>query len=139
VGKFHVGDRWADQFGVEWFVFLYSASSGHIWAIAPFHLLPLQFHRDEGYCLGLCDGKTPELTRLISSERWIPFAEMMPAPPQPGEKRVVVAYVEDEEDPYLFRVCGGQWVASDEFADWSLSELTPDGAHWRYLQPPEAS
>jgi hypothetical protein len=87
----------------------------------------------------MCAYKTPELTRLISSERWIPFAEMMPEPPQPGEKRVVVAYVEDEEDPYLFRVRGGQWVASDELADWSLSALTPDGAHWRYLTPPEAS
>lgn len=134
--KFHVGDRWADQWDNPWMVVHHWADRGEIAAI------------NRLGSVVLFDGKTgvdkfavprTTLTRLISSERWIPFAEMMPEPPTEGEKRIVVAYVEDEEDPYLFRVRGGQWVASDEIADWSLSELNPDGAHWRYLQPPEAS
>jgi hypothetical protein len=128
VGKFHVGDRWADQAGDEWFV--YRVSTENAYAV-----------HSGGATTVFTYGRSlsgPVLTRLISSERWIPFAEMIPEKPQAGEKRIVVAYVEDEEDPYLFRVRGGQWVASDEIADWSLSELTPDGAHWRYILPPEA-
>ncbi len=137
MGKFHVGDRWADDDGDEWLVFATSDDRTTCRAVLLGEKFVNAEFRTDGKCI--TDGWTLFLTRLISSERWIPFAEMMPETPRASKKRVVVAYVEDEEDPYLFCARNGQWIASDEIAEWSLSELTPDGAHWRYLTPPEAS
>jgi hypothetical protein len=89
----------------------------------------------------MCAYKTPELTRLISSERWIPFAEMMPESPAKGEQRCLLASRVGFEPYVLSPTKERIWVLNPgEDRSVVLSELIEEGVtHWRYLTPPEAT
>jgi hypothetical protein len=71
VGEFHVGDRWVDNIDDEWWLYHDDVTEG---------LRGIRVR--DGVSHWFIDGKNKlysvTLTRLISSERWIPFAEMMP-------------------------------------------------------------
>lgn len=73
----------------------------------------------------------------ISSERWIPFAEMMPEPPTEGDSRILVLYLKNDYAQML-EAREEDW---EDTSGYSLEELLleTDFTHWKYLQPPEAS
>jgi hypothetical protein len=128
VGKFHVGDRWADQWGREWFVYLV-AEDGLTHAIKDGETRV--FHEQE------LDPNYATLTRLISSERWIPFAEMMPDEPANGDsKRLVIC--SESHQMLLLKGLHGKWTHSESGIPAELSQALIRWS-WRYLQPPEAS
>jgi hypothetical protein len=132
VGKFHVGDRWADEDGCEWFV--YRVSTENVYAVD-----------SGGVTVVFTYGRSMSglvLTRLISSERWIPFAEMMPeAPETVGKRRLVVC---DHHGEMMFLVpmlrepaATNTWRCL-EFP-FGITFTANCGWTWKYLQPPEAS
>ena len=125
VSKFHVGDRWADNIDDEWWLYYDDISEG------------LRGVRTrDGVSHWFVDGKNKlysvTLTRLISSERWIPSAEMMPEA-APGDRRVVVAFGKGVVPMWSYM--------SDPQLPAFLAEVEKSGVytHWRFLQPPEAS
>jgi hypothetical protein len=138
VAKYHVGDRWADQDGDEWFVYrvstenVYAVDSGGVTVV-------FTYVRSMS---GLV------LTRLISSERWIPFAEHGPDEPEPNERRSILI-----RDPLLHHVEGRERICIphddndsgrvrwfESHLDSTIDEMIDDGySEWRYLLPPEAS
>lgn len=69
--RFHVGDRWADQRGDEWWLYQLD-TDGEVRGVRV----------SDGVSHWFRDGRNNlyklELTRLISSERGIPFVEMLP-------------------------------------------------------------
>lgn len=139
MAKFHVGDRWADQDGDEWLVF-----AVHGTVISAGSQSGSEGALSGSFAVFFDDPDSLDrLTRLISSERWIPFAEMMPEHTAPGDKRALLASRVGFE-PYILSRTGtdAQWVCwrdRDETDYDTLAELIADGVtHWRYLLPPEA-
>lgn len=135
VNRFHVGDRWADEDGDEWIVFAVSDDRTTCRAV----LLEEQFVNASFLSDGKCidDGWTLVLTRLISSERWIPFAEMMPEPPGKGNsKRLVIC--SESHQMLLLEELHGKWTHSESGIPAELSQALILWS-WRYLLPPEAS
>jgi hypothetical protein len=138
VGKFHVGDRWADQVGREWLVV---RTHGPLWRAVlqgPWEYTCALFN-SEGLSSG--DGSVC-LTRLISSERWIPFEEMMPEPPVKGDQRKFLALPDwDAEDVDIIDVyeASGKTWRDRHSIPLNLDAPQSDYTHWRYIQPPEAS
>jgi len=85
------------------------------------------------------------LTRLISSERWIPFAEMMPEFPKEGDTRMLVIMPHGAPEQTIALAC--QDFPEDNHRVWADRGGTSLGqflagisrtefTHWRYLQPP---
>jgi hypothetical protein len=139
VGKFHVGDRWADQFGDEWFIYGTEPKAGAVMALCQATYMHKSFN--SGGVQTVFGDKTwdnvPRLTRLISSERWIPFAEMMPEPPTKDDDRVMVIYRKAYATQML-EAYGQSWqdIGGRTLNTWFG---TYKYTHWKYIQPPEAS
>lgn len=140
--KFHVGDRWADQWDGEWWVYDVSSEWAHaIDSDGESSMFSQETgERHENTIIG---AERRCLTRLISSERWIPFVEMMPEHTVPGDKRALLASRVGFE-PYILSRTGTEarwicWRNRDETDYDTLDGLIVDGVtHWKYLQPPEA-
>lgn len=141
--KFHVGDRWEDQHGGVWIVVGSATTSVTAALIHSKHTRLEMF--------GPIDGNSAEtglrLTRLISSERWVPFAEMLPdsADDRPGQM-LVVEYATDTPSLFISRERDeGRFEWCERWGDNGYERLTPSdmraigGTHWRYLTPPESS
>jgi hypothetical protein len=119
--KFHVGDRWADVIENQWLVTCVDGD-GDCNAVRTTDGLSIWFSADD---------ESVPLKRLISSERWIPFAEMMPEV-IPADDRVVVAIGKGVVPMWSYM--------SDPSLPGFIAKVTQYGeyTHWRYLTPPEA-
>lgn len=146
MGKFHVGDRWSDGKGDEWLIYLASQERYEVRAFCvkserqPMLGMSRSFDM-EGHILWRDE---VSLTRLISSERWIPFTEMMPEHTAPGDKRALLASRVGFEPYILSRTetegCWVCWRDRNETDCDTLDKLISEGVtHWRYITPPEAS
>lgn len=145
MNNFHVGDRWADEDGDEWLVFATSDDRTTCRAVLLGEKFVNAEFRTDGKCI--TDGWTLFLTRLISSERWIPFAEMLPdsADDRPGQM-LVVEYATNTPSLFISSEGDEGWFEwRERWGDNGYERLTPSdmrdigGTHWRYLTPPEAS
>ena len=136
MSKYHVGDRWADQNGDEWLV--YSVKETHIFAGQTSRGTTCVFFTDPG-CID-------RLTRLISSERWIPFAEMMPDDAHQETRTIIVRDPTRKADADRERLVVpvsddqfdlGCWLESHQ--DDGIEDMIAHGySEWKYLTPPEA-
>lgn len=133
--KFHVGDRWADQWDVEHLIVAVGYTHGQAFPLdgsGELHYFSLGTGEFE---------RSPEkarLTRLISSERWIPFAEMMPEAPMEGDKRrLLLGFTTGQI--LLCKELGGSWSHVESGARVGLDTARNMCAFLRYLTPPEAS
>jgi hypothetical protein len=86
-------------------------------------------------------------SRLILSDRWIPFSETLPdsADARPGQM-LVVEYANDTPSLFISRERDeGRFEWCERWGDDGYERLTPSdmraigGTHWRYLTPPEAT
>lgn len=127
--KFHVGDRWADQDGCEWLLFW---TNGEDEVRACNKIGRVEIFRYGRSLSGVV------LTRLISSERWIPFAEMMPEEPVLDKESRSLLIYRKATDVQVLDAFGNVWhdVGGRTLKTWvTLHRFT----HWRYLLTPEAS
>lgn len=132
MSKFHVGDRWLDDHGREWVI---GDIIGTNRAISAGHGTMRTF--DQNGCHKLSGSR---LVRLVSSERWIPFTEMMPEPPAEGDKRYLLLGSTDDPEPEWIRFSEAESAWDDGYGN-GPEEWTEDGRCdvWRYIQPPEAT